>query len=216
MSGKGLPRLVAVFLAALAFPPAGTGEECPPAHTVLASSYQAPCGFEYAPAEELKERVGTDGHALGVITTAVGWDVEVGIRKQCRGTECRLCVDRIEGTAGFGPGRIRVSERLRGDQCRTDAVLAHEERHSRVFEESTRLGVRRLVDSLTRWAGGQVALHATPETADAAASVRHREIEALMKEGAVWIEERARTLNEHIDNEGAYRTEIEEMERRCR
>lgn len=152
---------------------------------------------------------------MGVITTAVGWDVDIGIRKRCRGAECRLCVDRIEGTAGFEPARIRVSEHLRDDRCRTEAVLAHEEQHSRVFAESTRLGVQRLVDSLTRWAREQAALDATPESADDAASTRYREIRALMEEGTAWTERRARARNERIDGAGAYRAEIEDMERRC-
>ena len=225
MSGRSLPRRVAVLLAVLASPaanPAPTpSEECPPALVRLTPSYQAPSGFEYAPAEALQLGTGpgagpgTGDHPLGVITTTVGWDVDIGIRKRCRGAECRLCVNRIEGTAGFGPARIRVAEHLRDDRCRTEAVVAHEERHSRVFEESTRLGVRRLVDSLTRWAREQVALHATPESVDAAASTRYREIRALMEAGTAWIERRARAHNERIDGAGAYRAEIEEMERRC-
>ena len=141
--------------------------------------------------------------------------MDIGIRKRCRGDECRLCVDRIEGRAGFGPARIRVAEHLRDNRCRTEGVVAHEERHSRVFGESTRLGVRRLVDSLTRWARKQVAFHATPESVDAAASTRYQEIRALMEEGTAWIERRARARNERIDGEEAYRAEIEDMERRC-
>ena len=227
MSGRSLRRHVAVLLAVLASPAASQTptpsssppEECPPALILLAPSYQAPSGFEYAPAEALRLGTGagpgTGDHALGVITTTVGWDVDIGIRKRCRGAECRLCVNRIEGTAGFGPARIRVAEHLRDDRCRTEAVVAHEEQHSRVFEESTRLGVRRLVDSLTRWAREQVALHATPESVDAAASTRYREIRALMEAGTAWIERRARAHNERIDGAGAYRAEIEGMERRC-
>ena len=216
MSRRGLRLPVPVFLAVLAVSPAASAEECPPALILLAPNYQAPRGFEYAPAEELRQRAGTGNHALGVITSAVGWDVDIRVRKRCRGAECRLCVDRIEGTAGFEPGRILVAEHLRGDRCRTQAVLAHEERHSRVFAESTRLGVRRLVDSLTRWAREQVALHATPESADAVATTRYREIRALMEEGTAWIERRARARNERIDGAEAYRAEIEDMERRCR
>ena len=217
MSRRNLRRHVAVLLAVLASPAANPAERCPPALILLAPSYQAPDGFEYAPAEELRKRggTGTRDHALGVITTTVGWDADIRIRKRCRGAECRLCVDRIEGTAGFDPARIRVAERLRGDRCRTEAVLAHEERHSRVFAESTRLGVQRLVDSLTRWAWEQAALDATPESAGAAASTRYREIRALMEEGTAWIERRARARNERIDGAGAYRAEIEDMERRC-
>ena len=207
---------VPALLAVLAVSPAASAEECPPALILLAPSYQAPRGFEFAPAEELRQRAGTEGHALGVITSAVGWDVDIRVRKRCRGAECRLCVDRIEGTAGFGPGRIRVAEHLRGDRCRTQAVLAHEERHSRVFAESTRHGVQRLVDSLTRWAREQAALRAAPESADAAANTRYREIRALMEEGTAWIERRARARNERIDGAAAYRAENEEMERRCR
>ena len=211
------PRLpVPVLLAVLAALPAASAEECPPALILLAPSYQAPDGFEYTPAEELRHRTVSGDHALGMITSSVGWDVDIGIRKRCRGAECRLCVDRIEGTAGFAPGRIRVVERLRGDRCRTAAVLAHEKRHSRVLDETTRSGVQRLVDSLTRWARVQVELHATPESADAAASTRYREVRALMEEGTAWIERRARARNERIDDAGAYRTEFEDMERRCR
>lgn len=219
MSRRSLRRHVAVLLAVLASPAANPAEKCPPALILLAPSYQAPDGFEYAPAEALQSGagagVGTEDRALGVITTAVGWEVDIGIRKRCRGAECRLCVDRIEGTAGFEPGRIRVSEHLRDDRCRTEAVLAHEERHSRVFAESTRLGVQRLVDSLTRWAREQAALDATPESADAAASARYREIRALMEEGTAWTERHARARNERIDGAGAYQAEIEDMERRC-
>ena len=218
MKGRSLPHRVAVFLAVLASPLANPAEECPPALILLAPSYQAPNGFEYAPAEELRKRggAGTGDHALGVITTTVGWDVDMRIRKRCRGAECRLCVDRIEGMAGFDAARIRIAEHLRGDRCRTEAVLAHEGRHSRVFDETTRLGVQRLVDSLTRWAREQAALDATPDSADAAASTRYREIRALMEEGTAWIERRARARNERIDGRGAIEAEIEEMERRCR
>ena len=218
MSRRNLRRHVAVLLAVLASPAANPAERCPPALILLAPSYQAPDGFEYAPAEELRKRggTGTRDHALGVITTTVGWDADIRIRKRCRGAECRLCVDRIEGTAGFDPARIRVAERLRGDRCRTEAVLAHEERHSRVFDETTRLGVRRLVVSLTRWAWEQAALDATPESADAAASTRYREVRALMEEGTAWIERRAVARNDRIDGAGAIEAEIEDMERRCR
>ena len=217
MRGRSLRHSFAVFLAVLASPVAHPAEKCLPALVRLAPSYQVPNGFEYAPAGELRKRggTGTGDHALGVITTTVGWDVDIRIRKRCRGVECRLCVDRIEGTAGFDPARIRVSDHLRGDRCRTEAVLAHEERHSRVFAESTRLGVQRLVDSFTRWAWEQAALDATPESADAAASTRYQEIRALMEEGTAWTERRARARNERIDGVGAYRAEIEEMERRC-
>ena len=195
---------------------ASPAEMCPPALILVVPGYQAPRGFEYARAEDLRESGGNGEHALGVIATSVGWEADIAIRQRCVGDECRLCVDRIEGTAGFEPGRIRVAEHLRGDRCRTEAVLAHEERHSRVFDESTRIGVRRLVDSLTCWAEAQAALHATPGTVDAAASVKYREIEALMEEGIAWIESRARVRNERIDDAEAYRAELEEMERRCR
>ena len=218
VSRRSLRRHVAVLLAALASPVANPAEECLPALILLAPSYQAPSGFEYASAEELRKRggAGTGDHALGAISTTVGWEVDIRIRKRCQGVECRLCVDRIEGTAGFDPARIRVSDHLRDDRCRTEAVLAHEERHSRVFAESTRLGVQRLVDSLTRWAREQTVLDATPESADAVASKRYREIRALMEEGTAWTERRARDRNERIDGAGAYRAEIEDMERRCR
>ena len=222
MSGRSLRRRVAVLLAVLVSPaanPAPTpSERCPPALVLLAPSYQPPSGFEYAPAEALRQGTdtGTGDHALGVIRTTVGWDVDIRVRTRCRGAECRLCVDRIEGTAGFAPALIRVAERLRGDRCRTEAVLAHEERHSQVFAESTRLGVQRLVDSLSRWAREQAALDATPESAEAAASTRYREVRALMEEGSAWIESRARARNEHIDAAGAIEAEIEDMERRCR
>ena len=219
MSGQSLRRYFAVLLAVLASPAANPAEKCPPALILLAPSYQTPNGFEYAPAEALQlgagAGTGSGVHALGVIRTTVGWDVDIRVRKRCRGDDCRLCVDRIEGTAGFDSARIQVAEHLRGDRCRTEAVLAHEERHSRVFAESTRLGVERLVDSLTRWAREQVALDATPESADAAASARYREIRALMEEGTGWIERRAVARNERIDDAGAIEAEIEEMERRC-
>lgn len=214
--GLRLCRRFAALLAGLVFASASPAEMCPPALVLVVPGYEAPQGFEYAPVEDLRESGGNGEHALGIIATSVGWEVEIAIRRRCLGDECRLCVDRIEGTAGFEPGRIRVAEHLRGDRCRTEAVLAHEERHSLVFDESTRLGVRRLVVSLTRWAEAQVALHATRGTVDAAASVKYREIEALMEEGTDWIESRARVRNERIDGEGAYRAELEDMERRCR
>lgn len=216
MNGRRLCRHFAVLLAGLVSASASPAEMCPPALILVVPGYQAPRGFEYARAEDLPESGGNGKHALGVIATSVGWEADIAIRQRCLGDECRLCVDQIEGTAGFEPGRIRVAEHLRGDRCRTEAVLAHEERHSRVFDESTRLGVRRLVDSLTRWAEAQAPLHATPSTVDAAASVKYREIEALMEEGIAWIESRARARNERIDSAGAYRAELEEMERRCR
>ena len=196
--------------------PAATAGECPPARIHVLPSYQEPRGFEYTPNEELGRRAGTGEPTLGLIETAVGWDIEVGIRRRCLGAECRLCVRRIEGMAGFEPGRMRVADKLRGDRCRTEAVLAHEERHSRVFGETTRLGVRRLVDSLARWAERQVALEAAPETVDAVARTRYQEIEAIMEEGAAWMESRARVRNERIDSPRAYREELERMERRCR
>ena len=224
MSGRSRHRHVAILLAVLAAPAASPAEECPPALILLTPRYQAPSGFAYAPAEELQleTRTGTgagagaEGHALGVIRTTVGWDVDIRVRKRCRGAECRLCVDRIEGTAGFGPASIRVSEHLRSDACRTEAVVTHEERHSRVFAETTRLGVQRLVDSLTRWSREQAALDATPESVDAAASTRYREIRALMEEGTAWIERRAVARNERIDGAEAVEAEIEDMEKRCR
>lgn len=216
ISGRRLFLHFAVLFAGLVSASASPAEMCPPALILVVPGYQAPRGFEYARAEDLPVSGGNGEHALGVIATSVGWEVDIAIRQRCLGDECRLCVERIEGTAGFEPGRIRVAEHLRGDRCRTEAVLAHEERHSQVFDESTRLGVRRLVVSLTRWAEAQVALHATPGTVDAAASVKYREIEALMEEGTDWIESRARVRNERIDGEGAYRAELEDMERRCR
>ena len=126
-----------------------------------------------------------------------------------------MCVNRIEGKAGFGPGRTQVTALLRGDRCRTDAVLAHEARHSQVFDESTRLGVRRLVDLLRRWAGRQRALVATREEVEATAKARYDEIERMVEEGVAWMEQRARERNERIDSPQGYEAELEGMERRC-
>ena len=216
--GRAAPLLAALAVPPVvlpAVPPAGASEACPPARIQVEPSYRAPDGYEYATKEELRERTGVGPPTLGHIESAVGWSVEVGIRKRCLGDRCRLCVDRIEGRAGFEPGRIRVVETLRGDRCRTEAVLAHEERHARVFEESTRLGVRKIVESLSRWAGRQLALEASSDTIDAMADTRYREIDAVMKEGVGWIEDRARLRNDRIDSPSAYRSDIESMERRC-
>ena len=87
-----------------------------PALILLAPNYQAPRGFEYAPAEELRQRAGTENHALGVITSAVGWGRWTsGSGKRCRGAECRLCVDRIRRNrrlrARTHPGRRTPARR---------------------------------------------------------------------------------------------------------
>ena len=145
----------------------------------------------------------------------MGWDVRVGIHRRCLGAKCELCVQRIEGKAGFEPGRILVSVALQGDRCRTDAVVEHESKHSRVFDESTRLGVARLVESLARWAQRQNLLVVRPETVEAAAKARYDEVERLMEEGVAWIERRARVQNEEIDSHEAYEAERIRIEKRC-
>ena len=215
MSGQRLHYHVAVLLAAITSPPTSFAEECPPARIRVAPSYQSPRGFEYAPREELRKKSSAKGEPIGIIEAVVGWDVEVGIQSRCVGAECQLCVDRIEGQAGFGPGRMRVAASLRGDPCRTDAVLAHEIKHSRVFDESTRLGVKRLIETLRRWAERQRTLVATREEVDAAAKARYDEIGRMMEEGVSWIEQRAGARNEQLDSPQRYEGELESMERRC-
>ena len=216
MRRRRLHYRVAALLAAIASPPASVAGECPAVQIRVVPSYQAPRGFEYATKEELRTRSRTGEEPLGIIETAVGWDVDVGIRQRCLGDECRLCVSRIEGNAGFGSGRMRVAATLRGDRCRTDAVLEHEARHARVFDESTRLGVRRLVDTLRRWAAQQTALVAAGEEVEVAAKARYDEIERMVEEGVAWMERQARARNERIDSPRAYEAVLESMERRCR
>ena len=214
--GGSRPRCrVAALVAALLFPPGSVAGECPPVEIRVTPSYEAPRGFAFAPVEELSTKSGSSREPLGVIESAVGWDVEVGVRQRCLGATCELCVSRIEGTAGFEPGRILVASVLRGDRCRTDAVVEHETRHSRAFDESTRHGVARLVDILARWARRQNVLVARPEAVEAAAKKRFVEIERLMRKGVAWIEQRARAQNERIDSPEAYEAERERIERRC-
>ena len=209
-------RHLALLLATIASPPTSIAAECPPARIQVVSSYHAPRGFDYAAREELRTTARTKDEPLGIIETTVGWAAEVTIQRRCLGAECQLCVSRIEGEAGFGPGRMLVTATLRGDQCRTHAVLAHEAKHSRVFEESTRLGVERLVDMLKRWAGQQTARAAMREEVEAAAKARYDEIVWMLQEGVAWIEERARVRNRRIDSPQAYEAELDSMERRCR
>lgn len=216
MSVRSLYCHFAVLLASMMYVPQGSAEGCPPAEIRLLPSYEAPQGFEYAPKEELGTTPGAGYEPLGVIETRVGWDVNVGIRQRCLGARCELCINRIEGKAGFEPGRMRVTDRFRGDRCRTDAVLAHEARHSRVFDESTRRGVRKIVLTLTRWAAGQTVLVTTPETVEAASKSKHKEIEGVMREGVASVEREARTRNERIDSPRAYEAAREGMEKRCR
>ena len=165
--------------------------------------------------EALKTRLATKDEPLGLIETAIGWDVTVGFTRRCLGAVCRVCVDRIEGEAGFGPARQQVAAILRGDRCRTDAVLAHEALHSRVFEESTRLGTRRLVDRLGEWVRRQDELVVAAGAVDAASDAKRTEIARMMEEGVEWIERRARARNEHIDSPREYEAQRRLMERKC-
>lgn len=203
-----------LFAAALGSTPV-LADRCPPVEIRIEASYEAPRGYEYAPQMDLRERLMTKEGALGLIETALGWDVSVGLRQRCLGEVCRVCVSRIEGEAGFGPGRQRVVESLRSDRCRTDAVLAHEAKHSRVFEESTRLGVKRLTERLVDWARRQDEFLVAAARVDTATDARYAEIEQIMEEGASWIERWARVRNERIDSPGAYATERRATERRC-
>ena len=212
--GSAVP--IAALFAAILFAPGSAAGECPPVEIRVAPSYEAPRGFEYAPVEELSRKSESNQEPLGVIETAVGWNVEVGLRQRCLGATCELCVNRIEGEAGFEPGRMFVAATLRGDRCRTDAVVEHETRHSRAFEESTRIGVTRLVELLARWARGQTAVIARREMVEAAAAARFDEVERLMEEGVAWLEQRARAQNERIDSPEAYEAERRRIEVRCR
>ena len=213
--GRQSGRLVAVLLAAMLFPPGSAAGECPPVQIRVAPNYKAPSGFEFAPRGALRKKSGSTREPIGIIESAVGWDVRVGIHRRCLGAKCELCVQCIEGKAGFEPGRILVSVALQGDRCRTDAVVEHESKHSRVFDESTRLGVARLVESLARWAQRQNLLVVRPETVEAAAKARYDEVERLMEEGVAWIERRARVQNEEIDSHEAYEAERIRIEKRC-
>ena len=197
------------------FPPGSVAGACPPVEIRLAPRYEAPRGFEFAPGEELAKKSGSREEPVGIIETAAGWDVEVSIRRRCLGEKCELCVNRIAGTAGFEPGRVLVAAALQGDRCRTDAVVDHETRHSRVFDESTRLGVTRLADILARWAGRQRAVVVREGAVEAAAEAMYDEVERLMEQGVAWIERRARTRNEEIDSPEAYEAERKRIERRC-
>ena len=161
--------------------------------------YEAPRGYEFVPQEALQSQLTTEEETLGLIETEIGWDVAVGFTQRCLGEVCRVCVNRIEGKAGFGPGRQRLVEKLRGDRCRTGAVLAHEAKHSRVFEESTRLGVKRLTERLVDWARRQDGFVVAAGRVDTASDARYAEIEQMMEDGVAWIERRARVRNEQLD-----------------
>ena len=181
----------------------------------IESSYEAPRGYEYAQQEALQSRLATGHDALGLIETEIGWNVALGFTQRCLGEVCRLCVDRIEGEAGFGPARQRVAEKLRRDRCRTNAVLAHEARHSRVFAETTRLGVRKLADRLRHWARRQEEVVTAAGELDSATDAQYGDIKRMMEEGVAWIERRARTRNEQIDSPEAYEEEWRITERKC-
>ena len=195
--------------------PGSAAEECPPAEIRVVPSYDSPDGFEFATGETLRRKSGSNREPLGVIETAVGWDVAVGIRQICIGTICELCVSRIEGRAGFEPGRLLVSASLQGDRCRIDAVVEHEMRHSRVFDESTSIGVETLVDTLARWARRQSPLIVRSESVEAMARTRFDEVEALLEEGVGWLERRARVRNDEIDSPEAYEAERRRIEELC-
>ena len=177
--------------------------------------YEAPRGYEFVPQEALQSQLTTEEETLGLIETEIGWDVAMGFTQRCLGEVCRVCVNRIEGKAGFGPGRQRLVEKLRGDRCRTGAVLAHEAKHSRVFEESTRLGVKRLTERLVDWARRQDGFVVAAGRVDTASDARYAEIEQMMEDGVAWIERRARVRNEQLDTPEAYETERRATERKC-
>ena len=171
MRGCCLAGRAAAFFAATSFAPGAAAEECPPVEIRIAPSYEAPRGLEFAPKEYLRKKLGSPSgqRLLGVIETALGWDVEIGVWKRCLDTAWTFCVSRIEGRAGFEPGRMFVAAALEGDRCRTDAVVEHETRHLHVYDESTRLGVARIIDALAGWAGRQSPRAARPEAVEAGA-----------------------------------------------
>ena len=208
-------RATFALFAAIASPVPAFAEACPPAEIRIESRYRPPVGFELGPQPEFRARSAAGKDMLGAIESGLGWHVDVGIERRCRGGECRLCVNRIEGEAGFGPSRLWVTDKLRGDRCRTDAVLAHERKHARVFEESTTRGVSRISDTLERWARRQRALTVPSDAYESAAQARHREVRRMMEEGVAWIERRARARNERLDSPQAYEAERERMERMC-
>lgn len=215
MSERRFHGQVFTLFAAMCCSTSALAERCPPAEIRIEPSYEAPRGYEFAPHGALKARLTTGEDTLGIIETEIGWDVEVEFTRWCLGEVCRVCIDRIDGEAGFGPGRQRVVETLRGDRCRTAAVLAHEARHSRVFEESTRLGVKRLTERLVDWARRQDEYVAAAGEVDAASDAGYAEIEQMMEDGVAWIERRARARNEQIDSPEAYETELRLMEKKC-
>ena len=215
MSGGGFHRQAFLLFAATLCSTSVLAERCPPAEIRIEPSYEAPRGFEYAPQGALKRQLTTEEEALALIETEIGWDVAVGFTQRCLGEMCRVCVNRIEGKAGFGPGRQRLVEKLRGDRCRTDAVLAHEAKHSRVFEVSTRLGVKRLTERLVDWARRQDEFVVAAGRVDTASDAGYAEIEQMMNEGVAWIERRARVRNEQLDTPEAYETERRATERKC-
>lgn len=106
-------------------------------------------------------------------------------------------------------------EKLRGDRCRANAVLAHEAKHSRVFEESTRRGVERLANRLVDWSRRQEEFVAAAGEVGMASDARYAEIQRIVEEGIAWIERRAHVRNEQIDSPEAYETERRITERRC-
>lgn len=123
MSGGRFHRQAFMLFAAALASTSVLAERCPPVEIRIEPGYEAPRGYEYAPQKALRARFTTKEAVLGLIETESGWDVAVGFTQRCLGEVCRVCVDRIEGKAGFGPGRQRLDEGLRGDRCRTDAVL---------------------------------------------------------------------------------------------
>ena len=211
-----LRRRTFVFLAATLFSTSVLADRCPWAKIRIESRYEAPRGYEYVPHAALQSRLATGHDVLGLIETEIGWDVTLGFAQRCLGEVCRVCVDRIEGEAGFGPARQRVTEKLRRDRCRTNAVLAHEARHSRVFEEATRLGVRKLADRLMSWARRQEEVVAAAGELDSATDALYADIERIMEEGVAWIERRAHTRNVQIDSPEAYEKEWRITNRKCR
>ena len=215
MSGGRFHRHAFLLFAATFCSTSVLAERCPSAEIRIEPSYEAPGGFEYSPQGALKRQLTTEEEALALIETEIGWDVAVGFTQRCLGEVCRVCVNRIEGKAGFGPGRQRLVESLRGDRCRTGAVLAHEAKHSRVFEESTRLGVRRLTERLVDWARRQDEFVVAAGRVDTASDAGYAEIEQMMEDGVAWIERRARVRNEQLDSPEAYETERRATERKC-
>ena len=203
-----------VLLAAVG-PVRALGVECSPVEIEVLSAYRAPEGFEFVSQEELRTRFPSAGSSLGIIEISLGWEVVVRARQWCKDSGCLECVERVEVEAGYGLGRQWLDAKLADAPCRTEVVLAHEAKHSRVFEESTRLGLKRLVDRLEGWSETQTATVVPRDDAGTVAESTHRDVMRIIEEAVDWIERRADEHNDRIDSPQSYEAEHRRMVSQC-